>query len=121
MSDPTADPTAEETAPEATEPAETEPTSPEHPDDDAGPSVQPTEGDQGDWVEQMPASANPGTDTGFNPDRPVRTSPPDPSQQEGVARHMSGGGNEDVPPGGGDAETRPVGNDQTDGEPAEHE
>jgi hypothetical protein len=68
----------------------------QEPPDDDGTTVEPIEGDQGEYVEQVPQGANPGTDTGFNPNRPVRTSPPDPSQQEGVPRHMTGGGNEDV-------------------------
>lgn len=85
------------------------------PDESAGPAVQPVEGDQGEYVEQAPLSANPG---GYDPSKPVRTSPPDASQQEGVPRDLIGGGNEDVPQGGGDAEARPVGNDQTDEAPA---
>lgn len=66
------------------------------PDEEAGPDVEPLEGEQGEWVEQTPQGANPGVDTGFDPNRPVRTSPPDASQQEGVPRSMTGGGNEDV-------------------------
>lgn len=84
----------------------------QEPDEGAGPAVEPVQGDQGEYVEQMPAGANPG-DVGFDPDVPRRTSPPDPSQQEGVARHMTGGGNEDVPEGGGDPEERPTGDAQT--------
>lgn len=101
-----------ETEPDQVEAEEAEAESPSEPDEDAGPAVEPTEGDQGEYVEQMPQGANPGVETGFDPNRPVRTSPPDPSQQEGVARHISGGGNEDVPEGGVEAEERPTGDDQ---------
>lgn len=80
----------EERDPEAEESEQAEP------DEESGPLVEPVEGDQGQYVEQTPMGANPGVDTGYDPDRPRRTSPPDPSQQEGVARSMTGGGNEDV-------------------------
>lgn len=66
------------------------------PDEESGPLVEPIVGDQGEYVEQLPEGANPGVDTGFDPNRPVRTSPPDAAQQEGVPRSMTGGGNEDV-------------------------
>lgn len=98
MGDPTAPPPTE---PETEPAAPAEPTEPENeqspPDDDAGPAVEPIEGEQGEWVEQ---DAIPASSTQFDPNRPVRTSPPAPDQQEGVPRNMVGGGNEDVPPGG---------------------
>ena len=61
----------------------------EHPDDDAGPAVEPTKGDQGEWVEQTPGSANP-TVGGFDPDRPVATSPPPADMQSGVPQPTDG-------------------------------
>lgn len=61
----------------------TEPTEPgsQAPDDDAGPAVEPIEGDQGEYVEQTPRAAS----GGFDPDRPVATSPPPADLQRGVA------------------------------------
>lgn len=61
----------------------------DHPDDDAGPAVEPTKGDQGEWVEQTPGSANP-TVGGFDPDRPVATSPPPADMQSGVPQPTDG-------------------------------
>lgn len=57
------------------------------PDEDAGPAVEPAEGDQGEYVEQAPADAGP---SGFDPDRPVRTSPPTAEQQSGVPSPTDG-------------------------------
>lgn len=110
-SEPTAQPTGDEDE-AATAPAdENEVETHENPDEDAGPAVEPIEGDQGEYVEQGVIPANPG-DTGFDPSRPVRTSPPPADMQEGVARDIPGDPNAEVPPGGGDAEGRPVGDDQ---------
>jgi hypothetical protein len=112
-SEPTAQPTGDEDE-AATAPAdESEVESPEQPDDEAGPAVEPIEGDQGEYVEQAVMPANPGVDTGFDPNRPVRTSPPPADMQEGVARDIPGDPNSEVPPGGGDPEGRPVGDDQS--------
>jgi hypothetical protein len=101
MGDPTATPATPEPEDEEREAREEEADVQDAPDEDAGPAVQPLEGDQGTYVEQTPAAAS---GTGFDPDRPARVSPPPSGVQEGVARQMDGGGNEDVPPGGGEPE-----------------
>lgn len=96
-SEPTAQPTGDEDE-AATAPAdESEVESPDEPDEEAGPAVEPIEGDQGEYVEQEVIPANPGVDTGFDPNRPVRTSPPPPEAQSG----------------GEPVEERPTGDDQT--------
>lgn len=69
--------------------------SPAEPDDGGGTGVEPVEGDQGEAVEQEPMRQEGAT--GFNPDRPVRVSPPEASQQSGVP-DLEGGGNEGVEP-----------------------
>lgn len=84
MSEQTQDPQAPEDAPQQDEPERQD-----APDEDAGPSVEPAEGDQGEYVEQSPASANAG-DAGFDPDRPVRTSAPTAEQQSGVPQPTDG-------------------------------
>jgi len=69
----------------------------EAPDEGTDTGVPPAvPGEQGDWVEQQPAQVG-GTATGFDPDRPVRTSPPMPHEQSGVPA-LEGGGNEGVEP-----------------------
>jgi hypothetical protein len=55
----------------------------QEPDEDAGPAVEPIEGDQGEYVEQTPAQAG-ASQAGFDPDRPVADSPPPPDRQSGV-------------------------------------
>lgn len=84
----------------------------ESPDDDAGPAVEPTPGDQGEQVADSAAAS------GFNPDAPVRTSAPPAEAQSGVPA-LSDGSNEGVEPqpeyaGSVDAE-------QADGEDADGE
>lgn len=65
------------------------------PDEEAGPLVQPATGDQGEWVgEQDAPLVQPG---GFDPDRPVRQSPPPAEAQSGVPQ-IPGGENDDVEP-----------------------
>jgi hypothetical protein len=62
--------------------------------DEEGTGVEPVEGDQGETIEQEPGQTQ---GQGFDPDRPVRTSPPEASQQSGVPA-LEGGGNEGVEP-----------------------
>jgi hypothetical protein len=65
----------------------------DHPDEDAGPAVEPVQGDQGPQVsEQVPADA-----TGSDPDNAVRTSAPAPEAQSGVPQ-IPDGTNEGVEP-----------------------
>lgn len=65
----------------------------DHPDEDAGPSVEPVEGDQGPQVsEQDPQDA-----TGANPDNAVAQSAPPPEAQSGVPQ-IPDGTNEGVEP-----------------------
>lgn len=72
-----------------------EPQVQDSPDPDAGPAVEPAKGDQGEWVgEQDAPLVEPG---GFDPDRPVRQSPPPPEAQSGVPQ-IPGGENDDVEP-----------------------
>jgi hypothetical protein len=80
--------------PEEQEPQE--PQEQDEPDEDTGTGVEPaeTEGDQGEWVEQAAVGS---TATAFDPDRPVRVSPPDAHQQSGVPE-LSDGDNEGVEP-----------------------
>jgi hypothetical protein len=63
---------------------------PGSPDEDAGPAVEPVEGDQGEQV------ATP-SEPGFNPDAPRATSAPPPEAQSGVP-DLPGGDNADVEP-----------------------
>jgi hypothetical protein len=59
-----------------------EPERQDAPDEDAGPAVDPIEGDQGPQVaEQTPQGTVGGS---FDPDAPVRTSAPPPDAQSGV-------------------------------------
>ena len=58
----------------------------DEPDDD-GTGVEPLEGDQGEYVDQSAIPANAG---GFDPDRPVRTSPPTADSQSGVPQPDDG-------------------------------
>lgn len=55
----------------------------QEPDEDAGPAVEPTQGDQGEPVEQNALPVG-GTVAGFDPDRAVSTSPPPADAQSGV-------------------------------------
>lgn len=88
--DPTQDPTTQEAQEDA---AAREPGSDE---DKAAEGA--TSGDQGPWEQglQDAAPAN-ATESGFNPDRPVRTSPPAPEEQSGVP-NLPEGRNEGVEP-----------------------
>lgn len=61
--------------------------------------VEPVAGDQGEYVNQgesLPSSAT-ASEAGFDPNRPVATSPPPPEAQSGVPA-LEGGGNEGVEP-----------------------
>jgi hypothetical protein len=99
MGDPTAEPasTPPDPADEERDARQEEADTQDAPDEDAGPAVEPIEGDQGTYLEQDPAAAS---GVHFDPSTPVRTSPPPSGLQEGVARQTGDRANEDVPPGG---------------------
>lgn len=81
---------SEETDPrseEQTDAVSGEATTPDEPGsnepDDDGTTVEPVKGDQGEYVEQTPGDAS-SASAGFDPDRPVATSPPPAEAQSGV-------------------------------------
>lgn len=74
--------------------------SPDSPDPEAGPAVDPIETDPGEGVregESVPAE-NTQQGAGFDPNAPVATSPPPPEAQSGVPQPTDGS-NEGVEPG----------------------